>query len=159
MCHRSGTKICHPTETRYIFVQILIFPTLKCEQPCRCKHVCVTCLFLLWFPSLSVCLRCATSYETVADVDKQRGYETFIVPALINENMFVLTLLYVIFTCTDARTIAKATVQYIAKTWLQKKEMIFAVIFMYDINVHESFDEANEEDDGWKTGPRFLKKK
>ena len=116
----------------------------------------MTCLFLLWFPSLSVCLRCATSYETVADVDKQRGYETFIVPALINDNMFVLTLLYVIFTCTDARTIAKATVQYIAKTWLQKKEFIF-VSFMLVINVHESLDEANEEDDCWKTGPRFLK--
>ena len=84
-CHRSGT-IYHPTETRYIFVQILIFPTLKCEQPRRCKHVCVTCLFLLWLSSPSVCLRYAISHKTVADEDKQYGYETFIVLALMNNN-------------------------------------------------------------------------
>ena len=59
--------------------------------------------------------------------------------------------------------VAMAAVPYVAKTWLQKKEFVFAVIFIFIlvINVHESLDiddDANEEDDDWKTGPRFLKK-
>ena len=41
----------------------------------------------------------------------------------------MLTLLYVILTyCTAAYTIAMAAVPYVAKTWLQKKEFVIAVI-------------------------------
>ena len=101
MCHRSGT-IYHPTETRYIFVQILIFPTLSVSKPANARMF-VTCLFLPWSPNLSVCLGYATFHEMVASKDKQREYETFILPALMNNNISVLTLLYVIFTyCTAA---------------------------------------------------------
>ena len=64
--------------------------------------------------------------------------------------------------CTAVCTIAMTSVPYIAKTWLQKKEFTFAVIFMFVINVHESLNAENtdaiEDDDDWKTGPRFLKK-
>ena len=127
MCHRSGT-IYHPTETRYIFVQILIFPTLSVSKPADAR-MCVTCLFLLWSPSLSVCLGYATFHEMVASKDKQREYETFILPALMNNNISVLMLLYVIFAyCMAAYTIAMAAVPYVAKTWLQKKELVIAVI-------------------------------
>ena len=91
--------------------------------------MCVTRPFLLWFPSLGVCLGYATAHEMLADVDKQREYKTFIVPALMNNNISVLTLLYVNFTyCTAAYTIAMAAVPYVAKTWLQKKEFVIAVI-------------------------------
>ena len=124
--------------------------------------MCVTCLFLLWSLSLSVCQGYATLHEAVAD--KQREYETFIVPALMNNNISVLTLLYVVITYgTAAYTIAMATVPNVAKTWMQKKEFVIAVIYFYVlINLHESLDpdndDANEEDDDWKTGPQFLKK-
>jgi len=39
------------------------------------------------FPSLSLCVRCAPFHGLV--VDKQCGYETFIVPALIINNIAV----------------------------------------------------------------------
>jgi len=59
-------------------------------------------------PSLSLCLRCAIPYEMM--VDKQGRYDIFIVPAIKNNNIAVfIGLLY-------------DTVQYDAKTWLQKKE-------------------------------------
>jgi len=69
-------------------------------------------------------------YETsIVPALKQREYKTFIVPALINNNISVLTLLYVNFTyCMAAYTIAMAAVPYVAKTWLQKKEFVIAVI-------------------------------
>ena len=105
--------------------------------------MCVTRPFLLWFPSLGVCLGNATAHETLADEDKKREYKTFIVPALMNNNISVLMLLYVIFAyCMAAYTIAMAAVPYVAKTWLQKKEFVFAVIFIFIfvINVHKSLD-------------------
>ena len=53
----------------------------------------------------------------MADVDKQRGYKTFIVPVFMHDNNSLVTLVYVTFTyCAAAYTIAMATVQYIAKT-------------------------------------------
>ena len=86
--------------------------------------MCVTRPFLLWFPSLSVCLGNATAHEMLADVDTQREYKTFIVPALMNNNISVLTLLYVIFTyCTAVYTIAMEAVPYAAKTWWRRKNL------------------------------------
>jgi len=61
----------------------------------------------------------------VASKDKQREYETFILPALMNNNISVLMLLYVILAyCMAAYTIAMAAVPYVAKTWMQKKEFV-----------------------------------
>jgi len=69
-----------------------------------------------------MCLGYATSHETVVDVDKQRGYETLIVPEFMHDKNSVLMVLYVILTyCMAAHTIAMATVLYITKTWMQKK--------------------------------------
>ena len=97
--------------------------------------MCVTRPLLLWFPSLSVCLGYATAHKTMADVDKQRGYKTFIVQVLMHDNNSLVTLLYLIFTyCTAAYTIAMATVPYITKTWMLKKELMFAVIFIFVCN-------------------------
>ena len=50
----------------------------------------MTCLFLLGFSSLSVRPRYTTFHETVV-VDKHLRYETFIMPALKNNNIAVFT--------------------------------------------------------------------
>ena len=63
------------------------------------------------FPSLNLCLRCATSHGMVED--KQCGYETFIAPALMINNIAMFAQMYVTFNyCTAFYTIAMAVVLY-----------------------------------------------
>ena len=72
------------------------------------------------FPCLNPCLSCATSHGFV--VDKQCEYETFIAPALMNNNFAVSREMYVTLNyCTAAYTVAMAIVPSVTKTWLQKK--------------------------------------
>ena len=56
-------------------------------------------------------------------VDKQCGYETFIKPALMINNIAMFAQKYVTSNyCTAAYTIAMAVVLYVTKTWVQKNE-------------------------------------
>ena len=60
-----------------------------------------------WLPSTSLCVRCATSHGMVED--KQCGYETFIKPALMINNIAMFAQKYVTYNyCTAAYTIAMA---------------------------------------------------
>ena len=52
-------------------------------MPCKCMK------FLPWFPSLSLCLRCAIPDRMV--VAMQLMYETYIVPTLMINNIIVPT--------------------------------------------------------------------
>ena len=76
-----------------------------------------------WFPSISLSVRCATSHGIL--VEKQYGYETFIMPVLMINNIAVFAQMYVTYNynyCTAAYTIAMAVVLYVTKTWVQKNE-------------------------------------
>ena len=74
------------------------------------------------FPCLNLCLRCATSHGFV--VDKQCGYETYIAPALMNNNIAVSREMYVTYNyCAAAYNIAMAIVLYAVKTWLKKERI------------------------------------
>ena len=70
--------------------------------------------YTAWFPSISLCVRCATSHGMV---DKQCGYETFIAPALMINNIAMFAQMNVTYNyCTAAYTIAMAVVLFSAKT-------------------------------------------
>ena len=70
--------------------------------------------YTAWFPSISLCVRCTTSHGMV---DKQCGYETFIAPALMNNNIAVAREMYVTYNnCAAAYYIAMAIVLYAVKT-------------------------------------------
>jgi len=80
-----------------------------------------------WFPSISLCVRCHTSHVMV--VEKQCGYEIFIKPALMINYIAVFAQMYVTYNyCTVAYTIAMAVVLCVAKTWVQRTNVKFAVI-------------------------------
>jgi len=80
-------------------------------MPCT-YSVCMT--YPAWFPSISLCVSCATSHGTVA---KKCGYETFIAPALLINNIAMFEQMYVTYNyCTAAYTIAMAVVLFSAKT-------------------------------------------
>ena len=62
--------------------------------------------YTAWFPSISLCVRCNNSHGMV---DKQCGYETFIKPALMINNIAMFAQKYVTYNyCTAAYTIAMA---------------------------------------------------
>ena len=70
--------------------------------------------YTAWFPSISLCVRCTTSHGMV---DKQCGYETFIAPALMINNIAMFTEMNVTYNyCTAAYTIPMAVVLFSAKT-------------------------------------------
>ena len=70
--------------------------------------------YTAWFPSISLCVRCATSHGMV---DKQCGYETFIAPAHMINNIAMFAQMNVTYSyCTAAYTIAMAVVLFSAKT-------------------------------------------
>jgi len=68
-----------------------------------------------WFPSISLCVRCHTSHGMV--VEKQCGYEIFIKPALMINNIAVFAQMYVTYNYrTAAFTIVMEVVLYVEKT-------------------------------------------
>ena len=116
-----GHKTLPTYKTRYNFVQIFIFPALSARWPADALHIKYVQNYPAMFPSLNLCLRCATSHGMVED--KQCGYETFIAPALIINNIALFAQMYVTYNyCTAAYIIATAVVLNVAKTWVQKKE-------------------------------------
>jgi len=75
------------------------------------------------------------------------------------------------YYCTTVYTIAMATLPYIAKTWLQKKEFVIAVIYIFVlvITVHPTLDadveaaafpkDAIEEDDDLEDWASIFRKR
>jgi len=98
-----------------------IFPALSARWPADALHIKYVQNYPVMCPSLNLCLRCTTSHGMVED--KQSGYETFIAPALMINNIAVFAQMSVTYNyCTAAYIIAMAVVLYVAKTWVQKNE-------------------------------------
>ena len=115
MCHRSGTKSTNLQKPGTMFVHVLIFPALSASPPADATN------YPAWFLSINLCVRCDTSHGMV--VEKECGYETFIAPALMINNIAVFVQMYVTYNyCTAAYTIAMAVVLYVEKTWVHKNE-------------------------------------
>ena len=121
MCHRSGT-IYQPTETRYIFVQVLILPALRVRKPADAMHKRI-CMY---------CLHCSPASVSTWDVPSITWWWWTSSAGTRSISCRRST--------TSLFSWGRDTTLYATKTWLQKKENLqFVIVYICNLNFLRSF--------------------